>query len=293
MTIFNLPQDIFPDQKGYDENIIFHDYTAPVGAFKEKSILHKNAVSLVISGEKTMHFADKTVHIKDSEFHFLSAGNCVASMKFSGESVFRSILIFFDNKVLADFYIKYHSLIAKISDKQKTGSQLYVAFPKDAFVLNFIHSLSLIFQAKTDISAEMKLLKFEELMLHLLETYPDKIVSFQPPKNKGFDDLQIRRTVETNITNNISVEEMAFLCNISLSTFKRRFSDIYGTSPSKWILQQRMAIAKGLLQNNSEKPGDVYHKVGYENHSSFTQVFKQTFGLTPKEFQLRELNVSQ
>jgi AraC-like DNA-binding protein len=293
MQVFNLPQDIFPGKKENAENIIFYDYSPPAGSFKGRSILHKNAISLVISGEKTMHFADKTVYVKDDEFHFLSAGNCVASMKLSDKKAFRSILIFFDDKVLADFHIKYHALIKKISSRKKISNQLYVAFQKDAFVLNFIQSLSLIFRSKTAISAEMKLLKFEELMLHLLETYPDKILSFQPATNKNFDDLEIRRAVETNITNNISVEEMAFLCNTSLSTFKRRFSEIYGTSPNKWILQQRMAMAKDLLTNNHEKPGEVYHKVGYENHSSFTQVFKQTFGVTPKEFQLRELNVQQ
>jgi YesN/AraC family two-component response regulator len=52
-----------------------------------------------------------------------------------------------------------------------------------------------------------------------------------------------------------------------------------------------MEIAKNLLQHHNEKPSEIYYKVGYENHSSFTQTFKQTFGLTPKEFQLKELNL--
>jgi AraC-like DNA-binding protein len=40
-----------------------------------------------------------------------------------------------------------------------------------------------------------------------------------------------------------------------------------------------------LLLRGHEKPSDVYYKVGYENHSSFTQSFKQVYGVTPKEFQ--------
>jgi len=99
------------------------------------------------------------------------------------------------------------------------------------------------------------------------------------------DDFEIRKAVESNITSNISMEELAFLCNVSLSTFKRRFARIYGTSPSKWILLRRMEIAKEMLRNNREKPGNIFHKVGYENHSSFTKSFKQTFGLTPQDFQ--------
>lgn len=97
--------------------------------------------------------------------------------------------------------------------------------------------------------------------------------------------------METNIVSNVSVEELAFLCNISLSGFKRHFLRIYGTSPSKWILQRRMEIARELLQHYHGKPSEVYHKVGYANHSSFTKSFKQMFGVTPKEFQAEKLDV--
>jgi AraC-like DNA-binding protein len=244
----------------------------------------------VISGEKTMLFADKTVKIKDDEFHFLSASNCVVSMDLSDKQVFRSILIFFDDKTLADFYLKYNTRITNLRKKHKAADEPYVAFKKDAFVLNFIASLDVLFQSAVKISTEMKLLKFEELMLYLLEKYPVQLLSFQNIKVKHSDDLEIRKAVETNITNNVSLEEFAFLCNMSISTFKRRFTRIYGTSPSKWLLQKRMELAKELLLHYNEKPSEVYHKVGYENHSSFTQSFKQSFGITPKEFQLQQLN---
>jgi len=80
MDIFNLPQDITAHQNNNSNEIFIHHYNAPLGSFKGKSILHKNAVSLVISGTKTMHFANKTVNIQDGEFHFLSVGNCIVTM---------------------------------------------------------------------------------------------------------------------------------------------------------------------------------------------------------------------
>ena len=293
MAVFNLPQDIFPGHKGPLESIIIHDYAAPVGSFKGRSILHTNSISLVIDGEKTMHFAEQTVKIKPDTFHFLSAGNCIASMKLPEKKIFRSILLFFDNKTLADFFIKYDSLIKPIKGKQKFESEPYICLPKDAFVYNYIESLKILINQGINIPIEIRQLKFEELMLHILVKHPKALLSFQSVKNTGFDGLEIRKAVEANIANNISVEELAFLCNISLSTFKRRFLKIYGTSPNKWILQKRMEIARGLLLHYNEKPGEVYHKVGYENHSSFTQSFKQIYGVTPKDFQLQQLNVYQ
>lgn len=291
MTVHNLPQDIFANRKDAEDDLIFHNYAATVGSFRGRSILHKNAISLVVSGEKTMHFANTIVHVNDREFHFLSAGNCLASVNLSKKEIFRSILIFFDSKVLSNFYLKHSKSIDLIKKKFKTKSEGYVSFQKDKFIYHYIDSLLLLFESETRISPEMKSLKFEELLLYLLEKYPQKVLSFQSSNVKDFNDLEIRKAVEANVAQPIDLEELAFLCNVSLSTFKRRFQKIYGTSPSKWMLQRKMEIAKNLLIYHQEKPSDVYRKVGYENHSSFAQSFKQTYGVTPREFQSRQLTV--
>jgi AraC-like DNA-binding protein len=136
----------------------------------------------------------------------------------------------------------------------------------------------------------MKQLKFEELMLHILEKFPARLLSFQNTKNRDFNDLEIRKAVEANILSNINLQDLAFLCNMSLSTFKRKFVKMYGSPPNKWMLQKRMEAARDLLLVHGEKPGEIFYKVGYENHSSFTQSFKQTFGQTPRDFQLQHLN---
>jgi len=285
MPIINLPEDISTTDNKSD-SIIFHNYAARVGTFNGKSILNRNAISLVISGEKTMQFAEKSVTVNDNEFHFLSEGNCLVTMKLAEKKTFKSILIFFDNKVLNDFYLKYDKRITELKRKTKIAPESYIAFRKDAFVLHFIASLNLLFQSKSIISKEIKQVKFEELMLHLLETHPHKLLSFQTSNTKDLDDFKIRKVVETNLTKSISLEELAFLCNLSLSTFKRRFIKIYNTPPNKWMLRKRMELAKELLLHHKEKPSEVFYKVGYSNHSSFTQSFKQLFGTTPKEFQL-------
>ncbi len=291
MKVHHLPQDIFLTKKDASEELIFHNYAATVGSFKGRSVLHKNAISLVISGEKTMHFANTTVHINDSEFHFLSAGNCLASVSLSPKKIFRSMLVFFDNKVLTDFYLRHNDVIKRYQGKHKVKPEPYISFQKDSFIYNYIDSLHLLFQSGAKISSEMRRLKFEELMLYLLERYPEKILSFRSSQSRDLNDLEIRKAVETNAAGNITLEEMAFLCNMSLSTFKRKFQKLYGTSPSKWMLQRKMETAKNLLLHFHAKPGEVYRQLGYESHSSFAQSFKQTFGRTPSEFQREQLTV--
>lgn len=289
MKALTLPDDIFGDEA--KQEIIIHDYSTTASAYKERSILTKNAISLVVKGQKTMYFAERKVEANDNEIHFLSAGNCVVSIDISAQSEFRSILLFFDDKLLTDFFIKNNLLVKKTRATIDTSPQKYVPVKKDVVINHFIESLQLMLKSNKALSTEMMVLKFNELLLYLLETYPQSILSFYTPQDITGIDIEIRKTVETNIFNNLSVDELAFLCNLSSSTFKRYFQKIYNTSPINWFLEQRMKEAARLLSLHNTKPSEVFYKVGYENHSSFTKSFKKFYGVTPKMFQEESLTV--
>lgn len=291
MKVFNLPADIFKDDNAVLDNIIVHEFRSTTDTVKERSVMSKNAVSLVIKGRKTMYFAENTVNANDEEIHFLAAGNCIASIEFLTQDEFHSILIFFDDDVLADFFVKNKDIIRRHDNiNHNTNLNPYIAIKKDAFISHYISSLRLMLHTSMVISPQMKALKLEELMLYLVEKYPEVILSFQYMQ-KTAADIEIRKVVETNISNSLSVDELAFLCNLSTSTFKRYFQKIYNTSPNNWILQQRMKMAAKLLHQGKEKPAEIFYKVGYENHSSFSRSFKKFYGVTPKEFQASKMTV--
>lgn len=278
MDVTHLPQDIFSQGTPQQEKIIFHPYKAPMGSFRGRCILHCNAISLVIAGAKTMHFSERTVSVKSDEIHFLSAGNCMVTMNLDKQQVMESILIFFDNTALADFHLRY-----KVSTGDGNRTEPFLRFKKDQFIHHYITSLQLLLQSGTAMSGEMRRLKFEELMLYLLERYPTQLAAFPLSKSRDLEDLEIRRAVEANVLTGISLEELAFICNCSLSTFKRRFMAIYGVAPRAWFLQKRMEMAKEMIVQGGERPSEIYHKFGYETHSSFSQSFKQYFGVSPKD----------
>lgn len=167
-----------------------------------------------------------------------------------------------------------------------------MVFEKDEFIKTYIASLKLIQSKPASFSNKIIELKFEELLLHLLEKYPNEILAFQTKNQVEKSDFEIRKAVELNITNNLTLEELAFLCNTSASTFKRKFIKLYKETPGQYFLRQKMEIAKSLLLQN-KNPSEVFYKVGYENHSSFSQSFKQVYGISPKQFQQQNSTVCQ
>ncbi len=286
MKVHNLPDDVFG--KHANDGIVIYAYTARLEALRGRSIMTMNAVSLVMEGHKTMHFAEQTVEANDEEIHFLSAGNCIATIDID-KLPFSSILIFFDDKIIKDFLVKYQTLV-KPTKNQKERER-FVSIRKDNTINHFITSLELKLKSGGAISREMKQVKLEELLLHVLERHPEKMLSFLSAKTDSTLELTIRKVVENNIAGNLSVEELAFLCNLSPSTFKRQFTKIYGTSPINWFVEQRMKVAANLLRFNNERPGEVFHKIGYENHSSFAKAFKKHFGVSPNGYRLQNMIV--
>lgn len=291
MQTFNLPDDLVPAGEASMENIYIFPYQSADNSSRSGITLHYNLFSFLLAGEKKVYYAEKHAQINNNQFLMLSSGNCLMSEKMAPEnSIYKSVLVFFDNAVLTGFFLKYpHILIDRINDA--VSEEPFFVFETDDFLRNFISSLSLMLATGKPVSREMKLLKFEELMLYLAEHYPQEILNLRTSLQENQEDFLIRRSVEANICNNITIEELAFLCNMSVSTFKRRFAKIYGNSPNKWLVKKRMEQAATMLLSHREKPGEIYHKLGYENHSSFTQSFKQVYGITPSEYQQQKLNV--
>ena len=285
MNAFNLPTDILPGWQQPDSGITLHHYTAQSAALKEMAVLQTNAVSLVIKGSKTMHFLAGTVNVNDSEIHLLSSGNCIASVSLSRP--FESILIFFDDKILSGFYLTHGELVDKLKKNRKILPESYVAIKKDGFINNYIQSLLLMLSGEKQVSESMKQLKLNELLLYLLENRTDSFLSFQDTGKSGNIEARIRKVLEANKLNNLNVEELAFLCNMSTSTFKRHFNKIYNSSPNQWLNEQKMLLAWKLLSEQGEKPGDIWLQLGFETHTGFTKSFKKRFGKLPKELALK------
>lgn len=282
MDAFNLPGDLAPKNRLTEGPILFCNYAAKMSTFKGRCILHQNAISLVLEGEKTIQFANGALEVAPDRLYLLSAGNCLTTIDLAKQDLFRSIMIFFENQVLSEFFDKYNAHPDPSAMRPRKRDQAFLALKKDSFVESYIASLTVLLQSKKEISKEMKRLKLEELLLHLLEKHPESLLSFRTQENQ--EELDIKRVCEANAIKNVDVNELAFLCNVSASTFKRRFMKIYGVAPQKWFLQKKMEVSARLLRYQNIKPSEVFHRVGYENHSSFSESFKSHFGVSPREF---------
>ena len=67
----------------------------------------------------------------------------------------------------------------------------------------------------------------------------------------------------------------------SLSSFKREFEQTFQTTPMKWIVSRRLEEARRLIEEEKERPLDVYLRVDFKNLSHFSTAFKRQYGYPP------------
>jgi AraC-like DNA-binding protein len=263
-------------------SILRHRTNKP--AVRAKIMLQQNLFTFLLDGEKTVRFAGTQVAVKPHQFILLTAGNCLMSEKLAAATAaYHSILFFFDGRLLSDFFNR-HSLFTGQQTKQP-GQPPFLLFEKDAFLVHFTHSLDSLLAADAPIHQDLQKIKLEELFLYLALQYPGQLQQLRNRSVEANEELVIRQAVTSNINSNITVEELAFLCNMSPSTFKRRFARMYGSSPNKWLLEKRMETAAAMLRQGNRKASELYDELGYENLSSFIQSFKRVYGVTPKQYQ--------
>ena len=279
MTITTLPKDLKIDTSN---RLQLFDYKNPQDVQKTKINLSKNTISFLRTGVKEVIGDDKTAQIDNRRFLIMKSGNCLMTEKVSNsDKLYRSLLLFFDDEAALDFLEK-HQLYSNIQAKQKS----FFIFEYDDFIQLFVKSLEGMSKLPKITQRKILKAKFEEIMLYLTYQHGPSFLN-SIVQNLNDQVSRLNNIVENNKLHRLTLEELAFLCSMSVSTFKRTFFKHYQSTPMKWFSEQRLNHIAVLLSTKQKRPIDLYEDAGYENFSNFVQAFKKQFGMTPKQYQQR------
>jgi AraC family transcriptional regulator, exoenzyme S synthesis regulatory protein ExsA len=282
MQVLTLPDLLKENQK---EELFIYLFESEINAQKTKVKLNTNLLSFLIEGSKEIHYNNECQTFGETHFLLAKSGNCLMTEQLSENKQYKSILFFFCDQFLAVFKAKHESL--SLSENTKPRKP-FLGFVYDDFINNYVKSLRYFLVSNEKPSQAILQIKLDEILLYLIERDGIEILEFLRSEQNTKKEYKFTKIIESNIFSKLALEELAFLCNMSLSTFKREFQKNYGIPPSRWFQNKRLEQSATLLKIKQERPSDIYHIIGYESLSSFTQSFKQKFGVTPKQFQLQE-----
>ena len=118
---------------------------------------------------------------------------------------------------------------------------------------------------------------------HLASTY-GRMQPIKRPILGGLTPLQERRAKEyisANLAGDVSLADIARECGLSASQFSKAFRNSVGMPPHRWLVQQRVSLAKSLLRQRTMTLAEIALACGFADQSHFTQTFSAWTGLSP------------
>lgn len=95
--------------------------------------------------------------------------------------------------------------------------------------------------------------------------------------------LVFEEVIQENLYKNLTVSEFAILSHMSLTSFKRKFNEVYDQSPIKYLSKMKLQKAFQLLKDKNKKISHIAYDVGFQSLSTFNRAFKAHYGRSPSE----------
>lgn len=276
MAIENIPESYLKD-KNENPDLFVYDFKMRSDVVKSKVNLGMHMFSFLQVGKKQVHFAGASVAVNKDQSLLLKKRNWLWTELLDTDATYFCKLFFFSEEKLKEFLEKHSKNKTIILDEIP-----YFIIRNDAYITSYLNSLATITEAPTVFLDNLLAVKFEELMLYLLQKYKEQFELYLHSLI-GKETSPFKMTVESKIHSNLKLGEIAFLFNMSLSTFKRHFLKEYNVSPGKWLQDKRLQKAKETLEQEGLKSSAIYLDFGYNNLSNFSSAFKKKFGFNPSE----------
>ena len=81
-----------------------------------------------------------------------------------------------------------------------------------------------------------------------------------------------------------SVDSLARRVGMSQRTFLRRFQDATGTTPTRWLLNERLLRAKDYLENSKLSIDSIAEQTGFGQAATLRHHFRQHYALSPARY---------
>jgi AraC-like DNA-binding protein len=106
----------------------------------------------------------------------------------------------------------------------------------------------------------------------------------------GLSALQwqrVRDYCHANLSEKITLDELAALCGLERYAFLRRFARMVGMTPHAWLLRLRLEYACSRLRAGKEDLATIAHGAGFYDQSHFYRAFRQAYGVSPSAYSTR------
>lgn len=111
-----------------------------------------------------------------------------------------------------------------------------------------------------------------------------QFISRPVPAPRSSSTQQAREWALRHLEESINLPDMAARESMSARTFSRRFRGEIGTSPARWLIDQRVERARQLLETSDLSIDQVALKAGFGTPTAMRQHLRTSLGVSPSQY---------
>ncbi len=242
----------------------------------------------IIEGENNTYTATGLVRMHARESLLVKCGNYLTDMIGAPNTrKYQTIAAHFDPEILKKIYDKDLPDFMK-KPKAHSGAEVIAKLPDDILLTRYIDSILFYFDNPAIVSEEILVIKLKELILLLSETKNAPVVRQILSALFSPTSYLFKEVIEAHVYADLNQSELAQICNLSLSSFKREFKKHYDTSPAEYLRNRKIERAAELLRLSDARVTDIAFDCGFRNLAHFSRCFHDKYGVSPSEFRLNQ-----
>lgn len=246
-----------------------------------------------VKGNATLYGATETEQLQGQECVLMRCGNYFTrSIDTSREEDTEVIAIHFYPAILKEVFA--HDMPELFSVPSASSSRLtsLERINVHKVLENYFQNLLFYFENPSLVTEPLIALKLKEIILLLINTDTKDAANIKSILGNVFTPSQVnfKEVIEAHLFDSLTVEELALLTGMSVSSFKRKFKEMYQSSPATYIKQQKLERVAYLLRNTNLAISTICYEVGFSDTSNFTKTFSAYYGCTPSMYRKREVD---
>jgi AraC family transcriptional regulator len=253
------------------------------------------SVKCAFGGNEFYKSQRRVYSVNDQNFLILNEGQYYSSYIFSKKPV-ESFTLNFTQAFAKEIIQSITSSDEKILDNPFSENKSIPEFVEKLYQHNYtlspliftIRKLSKNFNANRHLVTELYYPLVEQLFfLHKeIKTEINNISALRLSTRKElYKRLHYAKDyIDSCYASQITLEELSLISLMNTAHFLRQFKKHFHITPYQYLIHKRIDAAAALLKNSNLSVTEICTAVGYEDHSSFTKLFKKNFGSSPEVY---------
>ena len=129
----------------------------------------------------------------------------------------------------------------------------------------------------------MELIKINEL-IHLILYQPTSHIAQSLLQIIGHNRIEFVTHIRASLYRNVTIEQLANECGVSLSNFKLIFQRLFNCPPHHWFISNRLRSVCTLLEYTCQPIKEIANECGFSSPSHMIRLFRNHYGTTPTQY---------